>query len=597
MDNKEIRGCEFLVKNADPAFVFVPEEWNEEQKMIAATAEEFILQEIHPILDEIDSMKDPSLMPGIITKAGELGLLGTSVPEEYGGFGMSFNTSMLLAEKSGVGFSFGTAFGAHTGIGTLPILYYGTHEQKLKYLPGLASGKLKTSYCLTEPNAGSDANSGKTKAVLTEDGKHYLITGQKMWITNGGFADIFIVFAKIDNDKNLSAFIVEKSFGGITIGKEEKKLGIKGSSTVQVFFNNCKVPAENLLSERENGFKIALNILNIGRIKLATATVGGAKMGITTAAKYAKDRKQFGKSISDFGAIQHKLAQMSILTYACESASYRAGQDIDNEYDRLRKKGLPEAEAKLKSVEEYAVECALVKVHGSEMIQYVADEALQIHGGMGYSADLTMERGYRDARIARIYEGTNEINRMLAVGMLLKRVMKGETIINLKTEVSKVPGAVLAQLLMPAPSGFLEYEKHCVTNLKKLFFLLTGTSGQKLKKQMIDEQEIIMNLSDILMEIYVAESTLLRVQKLHQIKGIALDKLQGQVNIAQVYTYEAMHKAHKWGIDAINAYADGTQRKLLLFALDKLTKTRYINTKQLRRQIAGQLISEEKYCF
>ncbi len=597
MDNKIIKGAEFLIKSADPSTIFIPEEWNEEQKMIAATAEEFIVQEIHSRLDEVDSMNNPALMPSIVAKAGDLGLLGTSVPEEYGGFGLSFNTSMLLAEKSGKGFSFGTAFGAHTGIGTLPIVYYGTHEQKLKYLPGLANGKLKTCYCLTEPNAGSDANSGKTKAVLTEDGKHYLITGQKMWITNGGFADIFIVFAKIGEDKNLSAFIVEKNFGGITVGKEEKKLGIKGSSTVQLFFNNCKVPVENMLSKREDGFKIALNILNIGRIKLAAAVVGGAKMAITTAVQYAKERKQFGKSITEFGAIQFKLAQMAILTYACETASYRAGQCVDDEYQRLKKSGLPEAEAKLKSVEEYTIECALLKVFGSEALDYVVDEALQIHGGMGYSADLPLEKGYRDARISRIYEGTNEINRLLSIGMLLRRVLKGESQINLKTEVGKVPGAVLSQLFVPAPSGFLAYEKHCVANLKHLFLLLTATAGQKLKKHLIDEQEIVMNLADILMEIYVAESVILRVEKLYKVKNMSEDQLKIQIAIAKVFLYEAMMKIQKSGLDAINSFASGMQSNLLLFALRKLAKVKHINAKQLRREIAQQMITEGKYCF
>jgi alkylation response protein AidB-like acyl-CoA dehydrogenase len=597
MNDQTIRGAEFLIKEANAAGIFIPEEWSEEQKMIAATAEEFIIQEIHPKLDELDSMKNPALMPGIVEKAGELGLLASSVPEEYGGFGLSFNTSMLLAEKSGMGFSFGTTFGAHTGIGTLPILYYGNEDQKKKYLPGLASGKLKTCYCLTEPEAGSDANSGKTKAVLSDDKKNYLITGQKMWITNGGFADIFIVFAKIDDDKNLSAFIVEKAFGGITIGQEEKKLGIKGSSTVQIIFNNCKVPVENLLSKREDGFKIALNILNIGRIKLAAAVVGGAKMGITKAVAYSKERKQFGKSISEFGAIQFKLAQMAILTYACETATYRAGQCIDDEFARLKKSGMAEAEAKLKSVEEYTIECALLKVFGSEMLDYVADEALQIHGGMGYSAELTLEKGYRDSRISRIYEGTNEINRLLSVGMLLRRILKGESQIKLKAEVGKVPFAVLSNMVLPDPTGFLAYEKQSIANLKQLFLLLTATAAQKLKKHLIDEQEIVMNLADILMEVYVAESVLLRVEKLHKVKGLPIEKIKTQCSIAKVLMYEAMQKISKSGLDAINSFSSGMQSNLLLFALRKLTKTKHINAKRLRREIAGQMIAEGKYCF
>ncbi|MFM7196142.1 MAG: acyl-CoA dehydrogenase family protein, partial [Bacteroidota bacterium] len=552
-----LRGGEFLIRETKASEIFIPEEWSEEQKMIAQTCQEFVEQEIWPKLDEIDSMKDPALMPGLLDKAGALGLLGTSVPPELGGFGMSFNTTMLVAEVLGSSYSFAVAYGAHTGIGTLPILYFGNEEQKKKYVPKLATGEWKASYCLTEPESGSDANSGKTRATLTPDGKHYLINGQKMWITNGGFSDILIVFAKIENDKNLTAFIVERSFGGITMNQEERKMGIKGSSTRQIFFNDCKVPVENMLSERENGFKIAVNVLNIGRIKLGAGAVGGCKMALQTAAKYATERKQFGQPIASFGAIRYKLGEMASRIFASEAAHYRAGQNIDDAYDVFIAGGMEAGKARLKSLEEYAIECAILKVNGSEVLDYCVDEGVQIYGGMGYSAEGPMDRAYRDARINRIFEGTNEINRMLTIDMLLKRAMKGT--IDLMTPTMAVMNELMSVPDMSSDGEDVLFakEKKVLVNLKKAGLMVAGAAIQKFMMKLSDEQEIIMNLADMLIEGYVAESALLRVEKLIALRGE--QACETEKAMAMITLHGAVEVSARAGREALTSFAEGDE--------------------------------------
>ena len=595
-DKKQaIKGGEFLIKETSAADVFIPEEWTEEQKMIAQTCDDFLDTEVMTRLDEIDSMQHPEIMPNLMDKCGELGLLGTSIPENYGGFGMNFNTSMLVAERIGKGHSFAVAFSAHTGIGTLPILYYGNEEQKTKYLPKLASGEWKAAYCLTEPDSGSDANSGKTRAVLTDDGKHYLITGQKMWITNGGFADVFIVFAKIEDDKNLTAFIVEKEYGGITMNEEEKKMGIKGSSTRQVFFNDTKVPVENMLSDRQNGFKIAVNILNIGRIKLGAAALGGSKLATDHAVRYANERKQFGVTLGTFGAIKHKLGEMATQVFATESANYRAGQNIDDAYDALIAGGMEESEAKLKSVEQFAIECAIMKVHSSEVLDFTTDEAVQIHGGMGFSAEGPVERGYRDSRINRIFEGTNEINRMLCIDMMLKRAMKGELdLMGPAMEVAKELTAI-PSFGADDSSELFAAEKKVIQNLKKAGLMVAGAAAQKLMQNLKDEQEILMALADMLIEVYVAESTLLRVEKMIGIKGEEACKLQA--DMARIYLYRAIEIVNTQGKEALYAFEEGDKLRVMLMGLKRFTKAEPYNLKDARRRVADACLDANEYSF
>lgn len=588
-----LKGGEFLIKETDPQDIFIPEEWDEEQQMIAQTCHDFLDQEVFTKLDEIDEMQE-GLMESLLTKAGELGMLGISVPEEFGGFGKDFVTSMLVTEITGAGHSFAVAIAAHTGIGTLPILYYGNQEQKEKYVPKLASGEWKACYCLTEPSAGSDANSGKTKATLTGDGKHYLINGQKMWITNSGFADIFVVFAKIGDDKNLTAFIVEKGMEGITLNPEEKKMGIKGSSTRQVFFNNVIVPVENLLANREDGFKIALNILNIGRVKLAGAALGGCKRAISTSVNYANEREQFGRPISKYGAIRHKLAEQTIQTFAAESATYRVSKNIEDAINALKADGMDPQKATLKGVEQFAAEAAMLKVLGSEVLDYVVDEAVQIYGGMGYSAESPVERAYRDARINRIFEGTNEINRMLTVDMLLKKAMKGE--LDLMGPAKKIADELFDIPDFDEPTGELFEDEHkYIKNFKKVILMVAGSAAQKLMMQLAKEQEVLMCIADMAIWTYTAESVVLRTQKLISMKG--KEACTNQIAMAQVYVYDVADKINKAAKDALTAFAEGDELRVQLMGVKRFTKTNPLNTKALRQQVAQKLIEENKYCF
>jgi len=591
---KALKGGEFLIRETAADSVFIPEEWNEEQLMIAETCVNFLAQHVKPNLNRIDEQEE-GLMSHLMDEAGALGLLGVSVPEEYGGFGKDFKTSMLVTEKLGAGNSFSVAFSAHSGIGTLPILYYGNDAQKQKYIPKLASGELKGAYCLTEPSSGSDANSGKARARLSEDGKHYLITGQKMWITNAGFADVFTVFAKIDDDENLSAFIVEKDFEGITLNAEEHKMGIKGSSTRQVFFNECKVPVENLLSDRQNGFKIAVNILNIGRMKLGGGTVGASKEVISQAVHYANEREQFGRAISKYGAIRYKLAQQAILTYASESAVYRASQNMEEATEMLVASGLDETNAKLKGTEQFAIEAAIIKVHSSETLDYVVDEGVQIYGGMGYSAEAPMDRAYRDSRINRIFEGTNEINRMLTVDMMLKRALKGE--LDLMGPAQKVAGELMSipDFGATEEENLFSKEKKYIANFKKAVLMVAGAAVQKLMAQLGKEQEVLMNLADMLIELYVSESLQLRVEKLVSMRGE--DGCKEQLDIMRVYINDAAEKIAKAGKEALNYFAEGDEKRMMLMGLKRYTKTEDINSTQARRNIAAKLVAENKYCF
>lgn len=584
------KGGEWLVKETDLASTFIPEEFSEEQTMIRDMCNQFLDTEVVPIFERIDSM-EPGLMRSLVQKAGEQGLLAAAFPEEYGGLGKDFVTSTIISDYLGAGQSFSVAISAHTGIGTLPILYFGTEAQKAKYIPKLITGEWIGAYGLTEPNSGSDALGAKTTAKLSSDGKYYLLNGQKCWITNGGFADVYTVFAKIDGDK-FTAFIVERGFEGFTQGPEEHKMGIKGSSTVQLYFQDCKVPVENVLGEIGKGHRIAFNILNIGRLKLCAAALGGAKRAVTDSVEYAITREQFKQPIANFGAIKHKMAEMALLLYASESALYRTAKMINDKEQELHESGKPFNEALLGAAEEYAIECAILKVHGSETLDYIVDEGVQIHGGNGFSAEYNISRGYRDSRINRIYEGTNEINRLLTVDMTLKRAMQGR--LNIMGAAMKV-----TQELMSIPDfgeedneAFVQ-EKKLVNNFKKAILLTAGAAAQKLMAKLENEQEVLMCIADMAIDTYVAESLLLRVMKLAE-KG---ESTQVHMDMLQCFLYDAADRINKNGKDAVNAFAEGDDQRMILMGLKRFTKAQPFNSKNARRRIADHLISNKRYPF
>jgi alkylation response protein AidB-like acyl-CoA dehydrogenase len=595
-NNELLRGGQFLIKETAAEDVFTPEDFSEEQKMMRDSVKEFVDREIWPKKEEFEK-KNYALTEEIMEKAGEMGLLGVAVPEEYDGLGMGFVTTMLVCDYiSGATGSVATAFGAHTGIGTMPITLYGTEEQKKKYVPKLATGEWFGAYCLTEPGAGSDANSGKTKAELTEDGSHYLINGQKMWISNAGFADVFIVFARIEDDKYITGFIVENDpENGITFGEEEKKLGIHSSSTRQVFFNDTKVPRENMLAGRGEGFKIAMNALNVGRIKLAAASLDAQRRVIDQAVKYANDRVQFKTPIAKFGAIKSKLAEMATSAFAGESATYRAGKNIEDRIALRMEAGNSHQEAELKSVEEYAIECSILKVAVSEDIQNCSDEGIQIFGGMGFSADTPMESAWRDARIARIYEGTNEINRMLAVGMLVKKAMKGH--VDLLGPAQAVGEELMGipSFDMPDYTETLAEELEMVGKLKKVFLMVAGSAVKKYGPELEEHQQLLLAAADILIEIYMAESAILRAKKNH---GRDSANAPYQVAMAQLYLYHAVEKVNQMGKEAIVSFAEGDEQRAMLMGLKRWTKYQnFPNIVQLRNKIAEKVTSENTYPF
>jgi alkylation response protein AidB-like acyl-CoA dehydrogenase len=587
-----LKGGEWMVRSSVPADTFAPEDFNEEQLMIRDLCVQFLDTEVHPIIDRIDAL-EPGLMASLVRKAGDQGLLATSFPEVYGGLGKDFISSTIVNQFLGSGYSFSVAVAAHTGIGTLPILYFGTEEQKQKYIPKLITGEWAGAYGLTEPNSGSDALSAKTTATLSADGKHYILNGQKCWITNGGFAQIYTVFAKIDG-KQFTAFIVERGMEGFTQGPEEEKMGIKGSSTVQLYFQDCKVPVENLLGEIGKGHKIAFNILNIGRLKLCAAALGGAQMALNTSIEYAKTREQFKKPIASFGAIQQKLADMAIQLYVGDAALYRSAKWIDEKEKELLDEGKPFNEALLGAAEEYAIECAMLKVFGSEVLDFAVDEGVQIHGGNGYSAEYGISRAYRDSRINRIYEGTNEINRLLTLDMTLKRAMAGR--LDLMT-----PAFAIQKELMSIPdfgepdTTLFAPEQKLIDNLKKAILLVSGAAAQKLMMQLEQEQEILMHLADMAIAVFHAESALLRVRKHTERDGE--EKTRLQLDIVRTYLYDSADTVNKHGKDALNAFGSGDELRMMLLGLKRFTKAESFNSKEARRRIAAKLIDSGVYCF
>ncbi|HTE08005.1 MAG TPA: acyl-CoA dehydrogenase family protein, partial [Flavitalea sp.] len=581
-----IKGGEWLVRESTAADTFIPEEYNEEQQMVKNMCADFLDTEVLPIIERIDK-QEAGLMPTLIDKAGALGLLGVSIPDTYGGLGKDFITSTLVNEGLGGGFSFSVAVSAHTGIGTLPILYFGTDAQKEKYIPKLTTGEWKGAYGLTEPGSGSDALGAKTTATLSPDGKYYLLNGQKCWITNGGFADVYTVFAKIDGTQ-FTSFIVERGFEGFTRGPEEHKMGIKGSSTVQLYFQDCKVPVENLLGESGKGHVIAFNILNIGRLKLCAAALGASKRSATVSVEYANTREQFKTAISNFGAIQSKIADMAIQVWTCESALYRTSKWIDDKEHELLEAGRPFNEALLGAAEEYAIECAILKVYGSEVLDFVADEGVQIHGGNGFSDEYLISKVYRDSRINRIFEGTNEINRLLIVDMLLKRAMKGRVDL-------MGPATAVSKELMSIPDysgddeGMFAAEKKSVLNFKKAILMTAGAAVQKLMMKLENEQEILMHVADMIIKTFVAESALLRVMSLAEKQGE--QAISFEVDILRAYLYDVADGIAKDGKDAVNSFVEGDEQRMLMTGLKRFTKTNPFNIKEAKRRIAAKIIS------
>ncbi|MBV6429456.1 MAG: putative acyl-CoA dehydrogenase [Haliscomenobacter sp.] len=589
-----LRGGEFLLRPSQPADVFIPEEISEEQRMIRETVREFVHTEILPNWERIDKQEE-GFVPGLIKKLAELGIVGAHMPEAYGGIALDNNTNTFITEEMGASGSFSVSFSAHTGIGMLPILYYGTEAQKQKYLPGLISGELKAAYCLTEPGSGSDALAAKTRADLTPDGQFYVLNGQKMWITNSGFADLFVVFAKIGGEK-FTGFIVERNSEGLTFGAEENKLGIKGSSTRQVFFENVHVPAENLLGEIGKGHLIAFNILNVGRFKLGIGVMGGAKKVASLSVQYANERVQFGEPISHFGAIQHKLAEQAIRNFAVESAIYRVSNLLEIKAQEAMHAGASYAEARQLAAEEYAIECAILKVAGSEALDYVVDEMVQIYGGMGYSEEAPAARAYRDARINRIFEGTNEINRMLTVDMLFKRAMKGA--IDLVGPAWAVQKELASMPSMEAVTGAYGEEKKALEDFKKIVLMTAGAAAKMQmdgKLNLKEAQEVLMSVADMLIELFVAESLLLRVEKLSSMETpIDQDTYDA---ILQTYFHDAGFRIQKSSTDALTAFAEGDLLRTFLMGLKRFSKYPPRNVMSLRRKIASALIEANAYCF
>jgi len=596
---KNIKGGEFLIKEVVSEQIFTIEELNEEQQMMRDSVKEFADREIVPNREKFEK-KDYALTEEIMHKLGDMGLLGISIPEQYGGMGMGFVSTMLVTDYiSGTSGSIATAYGAHTGIGTMPIYLYGSEALKMKYLPDLTSGKKFGAYCLTEPEAGSDANSGKTTAVLTEDGKHYIINGQKMWISNAGFAAVLIVFARIEDDKNITAFVLDydaENPNGITMGDEELKLGIRASSTRQLFFSNTKVPVENMLSERGKGFKIALNSLNVGRIKLAVACIDAQRRTIDESVKYANERIQFKTPIAQFGAIQQKLADMSTSAFVSSAGTYRAGMDIENKISELEAEGMPLYKAKLKAYEEFAIEAAILKVYVSEAIQFVTDEGIQIFGGMGFSEETPLESAWRDARITRIYEGTNEINRLLTVSMLLKKAMKGKLdLLGPATEVGKSLMGI-PSFETPDYSVLFSEEKEMIAKLKKAFLMVAGKAVQTYAMDLQNHQQLILSAADIMIAIYMAESAVLKAEKLAL--KVDEEKMSGQIAMAKLNLFNAVESVSKNAKEAILYFAEGDEQRMMLMGLKRFTKyTNAPNPIGLRKEIAAKVIEANKYCF